>query len=239
MAKIVIVDDDELICTIVARTLQPSGHTVVPVRDGDDALDTLWEHGPDLIILDCALPGKTGLTILREIRQSAMFGTLPVLILTARRSEWHAKVAMEAGASDYVRKPFDADELIAKVDHLLTMSAPATADGAILDGAQIDSLRAALGIRQADGLLKQMERDVAERSADIAALLRAGDIAAARKQAHALKGAADCIGALDLARHCHAIERDDVTDASALTASATATIAAIAHARAQEMTSSA
>ena len=105
MAKIVLVDDDELICEIVARMLAPFGHQVVPVRDGDDALDALWEHGPDLVILDCALPGKTGLTILREIRDSAMFRELPVLILTARRSEWHAKLALETGANDYVRKP--------------------------------------------------------------------------------------------------------------------------------------
>ncbi|WP_421020751.1 response regulator transcription factor, partial [Klebsiella pneumoniae] len=86
------------------------------VRDGDDAVDVLWECGPDLAILDCALPGKTGLAILREIRQSAMFQTLPVLILTARRSEWHAKLAMEAGANDYVRKPFNPGALIDKIE---------------------------------------------------------------------------------------------------------------------------
>ena len=126
MARIVIVDDDELICAIVAHTLAPAGHIVTAVRDGDDAFDTLWELGPDLVILDCALPGKTGLTILREVRQSAMFDGLPVLILTARRSDWHAKLAIEAGANDYVRKPFEPGELIATVDRLLASSATAT-----------------------------------------------------------------------------------------------------------------
>lgn len=119
MGRIVIVDDDALMCAIVARALAPAGHVVTPVPDGDDAVDILWANGPDLVILDCALPGKTGLTILREIRESAMFAELPVLILTARRSEWHARVAMEAGADAYMRKPFEPDDLLAKVDAIL------------------------------------------------------------------------------------------------------------------------
>ncbi len=127
MAKIVLVDDDEIVCRIVARTLMPLGHDVVSVRHGDDALDALWEHGPDLAILDCALPGKTGLTILREIRDSARFDDLPVLILTARRSQWHARLALDSGANDYVRKPFEAADLIAKVEGLLAAAPPGVA----------------------------------------------------------------------------------------------------------------
>lgn len=125
MARIVMVDDDELMCTIVARTLAPHGHVVVPVRDGEDAVDALWANSPDLVILDCALPGKAGLAVLRDIRDSAMFTELPVLILTARRSEWHARVAMEAGADDYMRKPFELPELVAKVDQMLAAASAA------------------------------------------------------------------------------------------------------------------
>jgi DNA-binding response OmpR family regulator len=239
MATIVMVDDDELLCAIVARTLAPVGHTVVAVRDGDDALDILWECGPDLAILDCALPGKTGLTILREIRQSAMFHTLPVLILTARRSEWHSKVAMEAGANDYVRKPFDPGELVDKIEHLLATAAGSSDMGTLIDLARLADLRAAVGHAQADTLLAMMTTDIAERTSRIAALLADGDIAQAIKQAHALRGAADGIGALDLVHHCRAIEQQTERGSEQIAACATATIAAIAQARGQAVTSSA
>jgi len=233
MARIVIVDDDELLCQIVVRTLEPVGHSVVAVRDGDDALEALWEHGPDLAILDCALPGKTGLTILREIRQSAMFGKLPVLILTARRSDWHAKMALTAGADAYVRKPFEPAELIATIDRLLADKAVAHPNATLLDQARIADLRAAVGEEQADTLLTIMERDIADRTKAIVTALTTGDAATALTQAHALRGAADGIGALELARHCYGIEREGQKDGGPITACAIATIDAIAQARAQ------
>ena len=232
MARIVIVDDDELFCQIVTRTLAPVGHDVVTVRDGDDALEAFWEHGPELAILDCALPGKTGLTILREIRQSAMFGTLPVLILTARRSEWHAKMAMTAGANDYVRKPFEPADLIAKIDRLLATAALRRPRATVLDQARIVDLRAAVGAEQADTLLAMMERDIAERSKTIVTALASGDMTTALSQAHALRGAADGIGALELARLCHGIEREGIRDGGPIAACAIATIGAISQVRA-------
>ncbi|WP_353205339.1 response regulator [Sphingomonas sp.] len=231
MARIVIVDDDELLCQIVARTLAPLGHVVVAVRDGDDALEALWENGPDLAILDCALPGKTGLTILREIRQSAMFATLPVLILTARRSEWHAKMAITAGANEYIRKPFEGDELIATIDRLIAAATVSRPRARLLDEARIADLRAVVGGRQADTLLAMMERDIAERTKVIITALAERDTATALKQAHALRGAADGVGALELARQCHRIEREGQTDSAPIAACAIATIDAIAQAR--------
>ncbi|BCA59026.1 response regulator [Sphingomonas sp. HMP6] len=231
MARIVIVDDDELFCQIVARTLTPAGHVVVAVRDGDDALESLWENGPDLVILDCALPGKTGLTILRELRQSAMFATLPVLILTARRSEWHAKMAITAGANDYLRKPFDAAELIATIDRLLAAATVPQPSARLLDEARVAELRIALGERQADILLSMMERDIAERAEVIVAALTTGDTATALTQAHALRGASEGIGATELAHLCHQIEREGQRDDTAIAACAAATVKAIALAR--------
>lgn len=239
MATIVMVDDDELLCAIVTRTVAPLGHTVVAVPDGDDAVDVLWECGPDLAILDCALPGKTGLAILREIRQSAMFRTLPVLILTARRSEWHAKLAMEAGANDYVRKPFEPGALIDKIEHLLTTAPQPQDAGSPLDMARLADLRAAVGHAQADTLLAMMATDIVERTSRIAALLEEEDFARAVTQAHALRGAADGIGALNLAEQCRAIEHQIERTAGPLSACATATVAAIERARRQTATSSA
>ena len=231
MARIVIVDDDELLCQIVARTLAPAGHVVVAVRDGDDALEALWENGPDLVILDCALPGKTGLTILGEIRQSARFATLPVLILTARRSDWHAKMALAAGANEYLRKPFDGTELIDTIDRLIAANAAGQIDVRLLDGARVAELRLALGERQADILLAMMERDVAERTQTIVTALESGDTATALAQAHALRGASDGIGAVELARLCLQIERDGQRDGTPIAACAAATVKALAQAR--------
>lgn len=241
MARIAIIDDDELLSTLITRTLEPLGHVVVAVANGDDALDVLWEFGPDLAILDCALPGKTGLAVLREIRESAMFGALPVLILTARRSEWHARLATEAGANGYMRKPFDAGELTAKIAALLAGPVSPHPGETILDLARLADLRETLGDAHADTLLKLMADAIVERTPRIVGMLAQGDHVAAAKHAHALRGAADGIGALDLSRHCHAIERLGETASAPLSACATATLAAIERVRrgAQAITSSA
>ena len=105
----------------------------------------------------------------------------------------------------------------------------------LLDHTRLADLRKAVGTRQADTLLAMIETDIAERVAVIVSLLQAGDQDGAGQAAHALRSAADGIGALDLARHCHEIERDGVSDSSALSACATATIAAIARARATSL----
>jgi len=237
MARIVIVDDDELICAIVARTLTPLGHSVLPVGDGAEALDSLWDSGPDLVILDCALPGKTGLAILAEMRTSAMFRDLPVLILTARRSEWHVKMALDAGANAYVRKPFAPDELIEKVSALLAPAtnappAPDTAPGTLLDCDRLADLRAAVGDADADRLLEMMLRDIGARAEAIAGALAEDNSVRAEREAHALRGACNGIGALDLALACLAIERGECRTSDALMSLAVRTMAAIEKARA-------
>jgi CheY-like chemotaxis protein/HPt (histidine-containing phosphotransfer) domain-containing protein len=235
MARIVIVDDDDLICAIVARTLTPLGHVVTPVGDGADALDSLWESGPDLVILDCALPGKTGLAILGELRTSAMFRDLPVLILTARRSEWHVKMALDAGANAYVRKPFAPEELIEKVTALLapaTSTPAATAPEALLDRDRLADLRGAVGDADADRLLEMMLRDIGARAEAIAGALGEGNQVRAEREAHALRGACNGIGAHDLATACLAIERGECRTSNALVSLAVRTMAAIEEARA-------
>ncbi|WP_010217881.1 response regulator [Sphingomonas sp. PAMC 26621] len=232
MARIVIVDDDELVCAIVARTLTPLGHVVLPVRDGDDALDSLWESSPDLVILDCALPGKTGLAILGEMRTSAMFRGLPVLILTARRSDWHVKMALEAGANAYIRKPFEPADLIAQVAALLSPPAPAsTAADTLLDCDRLADLRGAVGVDDANRLLGMMLRDIAARTEAITGALAQGDFVRAEREAHALRGASNGIGALDLALVCLTIERGECRSSERLEGCALRTIAAIEQAR--------
>lgn len=232
MARIVIVDDDELVCAIVVRTLAPLGHVVLSVRDGEDALDSLWESAPDLLILDCALPGKTGLAILAEMRTSAMFRDLPVLILTARRSEWHVKMALDAGANAYIRKPFEPDDLIEQVTTLLSPAAgPVTAASTLLDCDRLADLRGAVGDADASRLLQMMLRDIAARTEAITGALAQRDFVRAEREAHALRGASNGVGALDLALACLAIERGQTRNSDTLETCAVRTIAAIEEAR--------
>lgn len=119
IAYIIVADDDELVADVVRATLTGYGHVVGVVGNGDAALKAVAAKNPDLLILDCNMPERSGLLALREIRQSHRFFELPVLMLTARRGEADVELAMREGADDYVKKPFDPDELAFRVDELL------------------------------------------------------------------------------------------------------------------------
>lgn len=117
--RIVIIDDDPIICDAVAATLTDAGYLVDIVDDGRDAMEAIYAAETDLVILDCNLPGRPGMVVLNDIRSSEILGTLPVVMLTGRTSDWHARIALNAGASAYVKKPFDPAELTIVVTKLL------------------------------------------------------------------------------------------------------------------------
>ncbi len=117
--RIALIDDDELICEIIEGILSSAGYEVVSVNHGDDAAAFIWEAQPDLLVLDCALPGKSGMTLLHELRASPLFGKLPIVMLTGRRSGWHESVALREGADAYVRKPFQPTDLLVSIAKLL------------------------------------------------------------------------------------------------------------------------
>ena len=121
MARIIIADDDELIVDLVRETLQKEGHIVGSLRDGSSVRSVLDTKQPDLLILDCGMPEKCGMTALQEVRSSAWSFQIPVLILTGRTAGSDERVAYQAGADDYLRKPFDPDQLIVRVEALLNM----------------------------------------------------------------------------------------------------------------------
>ncbi len=118
--RIVVIDDDPITCDIVAATLGAAGYRVDVVHDGDDALESIYGATTDLVILDCNLPGKAGMVVLRDIRNDHMLKSLPVIMLTSRTSDWHARLAFETGASAYIKKPFDPAELVILVARALT-----------------------------------------------------------------------------------------------------------------------
>ena len=119
MARIIIADDDEVSGEIARDALIASGHGAGLVADGADALRIVKMRRPDLLILDCNMPGLTGVLVLRELRNTPALCDLPVMMLTARRSAQDVDLAMFAGADGYMKKPFDPDELVFEVEELL------------------------------------------------------------------------------------------------------------------------
>ena len=112
MARIIIADDDEIVATIVSDALFAAGHAVGWVSDGASALEVIRRRAPDVLILDCNMPGKSGIMVLRELRQSPDFYRLPVLMLTARGSTSDEEIALYEGANDYLTKPIQATDII-------------------------------------------------------------------------------------------------------------------------------
>src|SRR3954454_15187870 len=140
-ARILIVEDDEATRSSVVVNLEAHGYRVLEATDVANALRS-WEAGrPDLILLDLGLPDGDGSTLIRRVRRDA---TTPILVLTARGTEPDKVTALEAGADDYVTKPFGLAELRARVAALLRRTAGPAADpaGTIRHGAlRIDLTR--------------------------------------------------------------------------------------------------
>jgi len=107
-----VVDDDQAILRLLKRTLEPEGFGVVIASNGRSALALLEEHKPDLVILDIMMPGLNGFQILRLMRQHS---NIPVIMLTARCEMETSRDALNLGADDYVRKPFQTLELLARI----------------------------------------------------------------------------------------------------------------------------
>ena len=119
MARILVIDDDELLGEAVRAVLESENHVVGTLTSGEAGLAAIELKQPDLVILDTMMPGMPGEEVLRRIRTSDRVYRTPVLMLTARRAEPDVQIAMRAGADDYLKKPFDPDQLLARVEALL------------------------------------------------------------------------------------------------------------------------
>lgn len=113
---ILIVDDDPNIAHLVQLYLEKEGFTVKLAERGDDALAEFRRLPPDLMLLDLMLPGVDGWQVLKSIRKTS---TIPVILLTAKDETFDKVLGLELGADDYVTKPFDAKELVARVKAVL------------------------------------------------------------------------------------------------------------------------
>lgn len=117
--RVLVVDDDSTQQTIVGTMLEASGIAAVAAGSAEEAWQTLTTTAVDLLVLDWSLPGKSGLELCQELRKDPRFGVLPILFLTAHSSSDDLVTAFEAGADDFVSKPFRAPELKARVLGLL------------------------------------------------------------------------------------------------------------------------
>ena len=117
---ILVADDDEDILQLLSFRLERAGYEVVQARNGDDALRLALELLPALAVLDVMMPGLNGFEVTRELRRNEATSTTPVILLTAKAQATDVAGGLAAGADDYVKKPFDARELGARVQRLLT-----------------------------------------------------------------------------------------------------------------------
>lgn len=133
-ARILVVDDDQKIRSVVRRGLAYEGYRVVEAGTGEEGLEKAREHLPDLVVLDVMLPGIDGLEVCRRLRASG--DELAILMLTARDEVRDRVVGLETGADDYLVKPFSFEELLARVHALLRRRA--TPAGEILRFADLE-----------------------------------------------------------------------------------------------------
>ena len=110
-ARILVADNDEDILTLVSFRLERQGYEVLVARDGAEALERARAELPDLCVLDVMMPKLTGYEVTRELRADPRTADVPVILLTARVQEADVRSGYDAGADDYVRKPFAPQEL--------------------------------------------------------------------------------------------------------------------------------
>jgi len=149
MTRILIVEDEPHIASFVARGLQHAGYETVICEDGAEGLERARHGDISLVLLDVGLPTMDGFEVLQTLRADGL--RMPIIMLTARTSTHDTVLGLDAGASDYVRKPFTVDELLARVRSRLreaeVQGAPLLRDGFLLDPS---SRRASINGREID-----------------------------------------------------------------------------------------
>ena len=122
MAKILLVEDEIPLQELVSFNVQNAGHTIIAMDNANDALMRLEEYLPDLILLDIMLPGLKGDQFLKLIRSNSKYSRIPIIVVSAKNSEGDIVQLLEAGADDYLTKPFSMKVLLARIKVVLKRS---------------------------------------------------------------------------------------------------------------------
>ena len=136
-SSILIVEDEPSIAELIAVNLSHAGFLPVRAFQTDQASQLMKEVLPDLVVLDWMLPGKSGVQFAKELRSNERTKDIPIILLTARSEEMDKIAGLEAGADDYVTKPFSPKELVARIRAVLRRRSPQLADEVV----QINNLR--------------------------------------------------------------------------------------------------
>lgn len=167
MASILVVDDEAPIAGLLADHLTRRGHSVRIASDGDSAMRELGLAGaappaatPDLVVLDVMLPGRSGLEVCAALRRADVPRQPVVLVLTAKRDEADAVAGFEAGADDYVRKPFGVAELVRRIEALLALAARAPLASPRASGLRIDTRARTVHVDDREVHLTPKEHDL-------------------------------------------------------------------------------
>ena len=119
--KVLIVEDEQSISNFISMILTANGFDTIIVRSGEEALTMIASHCPDMIVLDLGLPDMDGMEVLKSVRK---WSNLPVVVVSARNHEHDKVEALDYGADDYLVKPFDRQELVARVKAVLARTMP-------------------------------------------------------------------------------------------------------------------
>lgn len=164
MARVYVIDDDEQLLRMVGLMLQRGGHSTTLISNPVDGFAQIKSDKPDLLVLDVMMPNMSGHDLARQIRNTKELSDLPILILTARSQEIDRTTALESGADGYMSKPVTAQELIEKVDDLLTQkrgkSAPQQGIIISLYGMRGGVGRTTLAVNLAAALRRKSQQEV-------------------------------------------------------------------------------
>jgi len=138
-ASILVVEDEPAIQELISINLEHAGHSVLRARDAEQATHMVREVLPDVVLLDWMLPGQSGIAFARSLREDERTRRVPIIMLTARGSESDKVAGLEAGADDYVTKPFSPRELVARVKAVLRRRSPQLTDETVeISGLKLD-----------------------------------------------------------------------------------------------------
>ena len=129
--RVLVVEDEQALVELLRYNLEQAGYNVSVALDGEEALAVVRDEVPDIVLLDWMLPLMSGIEVCRQLRRQISTGNVPIILLTARGEEADRIRGLDAGADDYVAKPFSPTELVARIRAVLRRIRPALADEAL------------------------------------------------------------------------------------------------------------